>query len=491
MKKKLSYICVLFFHSISIHFGYSQQSTIIGHQELVGYYNPSLVTGSRGQVSYLYRYQWEGLGPSSNTLFFKYPLKRKENVFHPRVIGSIFQYENFNIVNTTKLEFFTSNILASIKEFDIGLGLNLGVGHRGLNTNDFDVEELVDPELANIDNNFFISNKLGLSIHHRLVDIGFASRILNIKSITDHHSFLSFNALSISQKMELNPMVVFRMTKNLDYQVEGQLKFIYSDKVSMMAGYRQNFGAIFQFGIKINESYEGSYGLETPRKGATSLGFTHELYGSYYFESPSLVQHRKDSIIKVRRDSLNEIRVEKYMRQQQEEMAKNDSLSLLQVSEKDSFNFNKPDMLDSVAQDVIAEEIDEDTNSFYDNLEDLSGNVSDNTHVILNHIGFEPDLYLLTPDSYRELDKLFNYIKHHKSLHIEIQGHTDNSGSAETNLILSRYRALTVYNYLVSQGIDPARINVIGYGENKPLYPNDTKENRELNRRIEIVFIKK
>ena len=89
------------------------------------------------------------------------------------------------------------------------------------------------------------------------------------------------------------------------------------------------------------------------------------------------------------------------------------------------------------------------------------------------------------------MDKLYGYIRHRKSLHIEIQGHTDNSGSPKNNLALSKYRAMAVFNYLISGGIDPARMNVVRYGENQPLYPNDSKGNRELNCRIEIVIIRR
>ncbi len=68
----------------------------------------------------------------------------------------------------------------------------------------------------------------------------------------------------------------------------------------------------------------------------------------------------------------------------------------------------------------------------------------------------------------------------------EISGHTDDIGSASKNRWLSRRRAWSVANYLVAAGIRESRLTAVGYGEDKPLVPNDTDENRAKNRRIEF-----
>lgn len=77
---------------------------------------------------------------------------------------------------------------------------------------------------------------------------------------------------------------------------------------------------------------------------------------------------------------------------------------------------------------------------------------------------------------------------------IMIEGHTDNIDSAsskfESNWDLSTARATAVLKYLISKKVDPARLSAAGYGEYKPLFQNDTPENRSLNRRIEINVIR-
>ena len=468
----------------------AQQTNLIGHQDLIGYYNPALTGGSYGQLSYLYRYQWEGLGPSASTLYFKYPLEKTNKFFVPHSIGSIFQYEDFNFLDRASLAFFASSTIAKLTNFRIGFGLNVGLSYMGFDTEDFNVEELVDPQLGALDRNFSVINKAGLSIHHKLFDLGFAARFLDAQSISDYHASYSLSIPLAESGFKLSPVVVLRMTESLESQVEGQLKTTFDEKVSLAVGHRQSFGAIVQFAFFFNKVGKVSYGIETPSNNPSSLGLTHELFGSYYFESPTMVQHRTDSIIKARRDSVNQARIEKYRRLRQEKIAREDSLSILQAPDEGPSVVSQIDSTrNDPGQTEKAQKLEQ--KGIYSSLEDLPSTITDDTHIVLNHIGFEPGLYLLTPESYKELDRLFHYIKHHKSLHIEIQGHTDDSGSPETNLSLSRYRALAVYNYLVSRGIDTAKMNVVGYGEHQPLYPNDTQENRELNRRIEIIFIKK
>jgi outer membrane protein OmpA-like peptidoglycan-associated protein len=67
-----------------------------------------------------------------------------------------------------------------------------------------------------------------------------------------------------------------------------------------------------------------------------------------------------------------------------------------------------------------------------------------------------------------------------------IEGHTDNTGSAEKNLQLSKDRAASVKQYFVRQGIDAGRLTSEGYGDTKPIGDNKTSKGRTQNRRVEI-----
>jgi outer membrane protein OmpA-like peptidoglycan-associated protein len=76
--------------------------------------------------------------------------------------------------------------------------------------------------------------------------------------------------------------------------------------------------------------------------------------------------------------------------------------------------------------------------------------------------------------------------KSYPALRVEISGHTSNEGKREFNMKLSRKRAEAVKDYLVSAGIDEKRIGTVGYGPDKPIADNDTKDGQEKNRRIEF-----
>lgn len=104
---------------------------------------------------------------------------------------------------------------------------------------------------------------------------------------------------------------------------------------------------------------------------------------------------------------------------------------------------------------------------------------------ILNNIFFNTGAYTLDDKSKVELNRMIDFLKNNKSIHIEISGHTDDVGSDQVNLELSRKRAQSVLDYLLKSGIDPSRLLAKGYGESKPIAKNDSEENRQKNRRIE------
>jgi OOP family OmpA-OmpF porin len=88
------------------------------------------------------------------------------------------------------------------------------------------------------------------------------------------------------------------------------------------------------------------------------------------------------------------------------------------------------------------------------------------------------------------LDKVAAYLKNDPNAKMEVQGHTDNSGTERYNLTLSERRANVVAAYLVKQGIAQNRLSAVGYGYFKPAAPNSTAEGRTQNRRTEFLPIR-
>lgn len=110
--------------------------------------------------------------------------------------------------------------------------------------------------------------------------------------------------------------------------------------------------------------------------------------------------------------------------------------------------------------------------------------------ITLRGIYFEFNKATIKPESYPILDSAAQILKDNPKIKVEIQGHTDNVGSAEYNKKLSLRRAQAVVNYFVQKhGIDIKRLRAVGYGEEKPIADNATEEGRALNRRVEFVII--
>ncbi|MDB4924239.1 OmpA family protein [Mucilaginibacter sp.] len=106
--------------------------------------------------------------------------------------------------------------------------------------------------------------------------------------------------------------------------------------------------------------------------------------------------------------------------------------------------------------------------------------------VILKNIFFDTNKYELEPESRSELQKLMEFLALNPTVHIEVSGHTDNVGNDELNQKLSENRAKSVYDYLISRKVDPARLVYKGYGKTQPIAPNLTDEDRAKNRRTEF-----
>ncbi|RJP94379.1 MAG: OmpA family protein [Desulfobacteraceae bacterium] len=89
------------------------------------------------------------------------------------------------------------------------------------------------------------------------------------------------------------------------------------------------------------------------------------------------------------------------------------------------------------------------------------------------------------------LDNLAAFLDKYPECNVQVEGHTDSTGSAELNLDLSERRAQSVKIALLERGISFDRINAVGYGKDRPIAPNDTAAGRQQNRRVEIVILNK
>lgn len=104
----------------------------------------------------------------------------------------------------------------------------------------------------------------------------------------------------------------------------------------------------------------------------------------------------------------------------------------------------------------------------------------------LDNVYFDVNKWDIKPECTYAIDNLYNTLALNPNMKIEIAGHTDSDGDSQDNLILSQHRAESVMEYLIKKGLDPKRIQAKGYGEFKPIVPNDSVANKAKNRRTEV-----
>jgi outer membrane protein OmpA-like peptidoglycan-associated protein len=111
--------------------------------------------------------------------------------------------------------------------------------------------------------------------------------------------------------------------------------------------------------------------------------------------------------------------------------------------------------------------------------------------ISFNKVGFNQSSYKLREDAYPELIALQEVMISNPKMIILLEGHTDNQGNAEINMKLSEDRVNEIKKFLMSKGIKSKRIKIKGFGETNPISSNETEETRKLNRRVEMVVLKK
>lgn len=104
----------------------------------------------------------------------------------------------------------------------------------------------------------------------------------------------------------------------------------------------------------------------------------------------------------------------------------------------------------------------------------------------MKNVQFETGKATLRQESYQILGQVLDVLNRYPDYLLRVSGHTDDVGSAASNQALSENRAKACYDYLASQGVAPARMSYIGYGEARPIANNKYASGREQNRRVEF-----
>ena len=119
----------------------------------------------------------------------------------------------------------------------------------------------------------------------------------------------------------------------------------------------------------------------------------------------------------------------------------------------------------------------------------VTPNANGNIDLVMpGNITFAFDNAALNQSFMPTLNKLASTMNEYNQNTITIAGHTDSKGEAGYNMNLSRNRANSVRNYLASRGVASNRMNVVAYGESRPVADNNTDYGRQQNRRVELII---
>ena len=111
-----------------------------------------------------------------------------------------------------------------------------------------------------------------------------------------------------------------------------------------------------------------------------------------------------------------------------------------------------------------------------------------NGRIAIHDIHFDVGTADLRMESEPALSAISAMLLEHPDVQLRIEVHTDNAGAAENNQLLSEARAHAAVQYVIACGVDARRLRAVGCGSSQPVAPNDTPENRQRNRRIELVL---
>ncbi len=112
-------------------------------------------------------------------------------------------------------------------------------------------------------------------------------------------------------------------------------------------------------------------------------------------------------------------------------------------------------------------------------------------NIILNmpsNVTFDVDQAAVKSQFYPTLNSVALVLKKFDKSLIDINGHTDSTGSLAHNQQLSEQRAISVATYLIGQGLEPRRLSAVGFGPNQPIADNSTEQGRAANRRVEVMI---
>jgi outer membrane protein OmpA-like peptidoglycan-associated protein len=139
-------------------------------------------------------------------------------------------------------------------------------------------------------------------------------------------------------------------------------------------------------------------------------------------------------------------------------------------------------------QQVLLDARNRETERLQQEMRDLQAKQTERGMVLtLGDVLFDTGRSTLKAGAYPTIDRLAEVLKESSNRKVMIEGHTDSTGSDETNQLLSQQRALAVQAALLERGVSAGQVAAVGKGESMPVASNDTSAGRQRNRRVDMI----
>jgi len=436
--------------------------------------NPAVSgTQSYSPLQISFRNQWAGFNGSPNTQAISFHRRQKKNVG----LGAVLFNDNTGgaINRTGMILSYAYHIPVAKGKLSLALAANL-------NQYTFDSEGLIsndpDPLIDGSSESSFVpdatfgayyySDKFftGFSVHNLIqTPININTAVSYTNSLIRHYFLHTGYNHKINENISLQPSFMLKSVISTGVQYDVNLRATYKDQMWLGASYRNQDAIVMMYGINYKNYFAGySYDITMSDIGNYSNG-SHEVFLGYRMNFAKSETKKKDSDGDGVPDEMDACPDEK------------GTLENQGCPDKDG---------DSVIDKL-------------DNCPDSAGPVENKgcpklsfeqqsiVDIAFANLEFEFDKSIISFDSYTHLDRLGVMLVNNFNMTLTIEGHTDNVSGDDYNILLSEKRAEAVKTYLTSRGITEQRIDVLFFGEDRPVATNDTEEGRDKNRRVELI----
>lgn len=254
----------------------------------------------------------------------------------------------------------------------------------------------------------------------------------------------SYNVI-LNRQFTLTPSLMYKGINSVSqFDINADLN--YNDFIYGGLGFRTGVGIVGRLGVNIRKFFFLSYAYEVPMKGMASYGAgSHEIGLGLKFckkqqEPPGDIV---DDVVNVE-PRIDTVTIVEHI------------IDTFIVQRVDTVYMDKPS--DDDVNEVLVQ--------------------------VAETLEFEFDKAIIKRESYGDLEALTNLLLIRDDLVIKMEGHTDNHGTEEYNMKLSKDRVEAVKQFLVANGVDPERVKTSYFGETRPIADNKTREGRARNRRV-------